>query len=54
MVETTYFFSEKLANRMETPMSCYARLCERRYGQKRKCDKFKGFAKRGRSKKKGR
>lgn len=54
MVGTTYYMFDTLANRMETPMACYARLCERRYGHKRKCDKFKGFAKRGHSKRKGR
>lgn len=48
----TYYMRSTTAVRMETPMSAYARLCERRYGQSRKSGKFRGYAKRGHSKKK--
>jgi len=37
--------------KFETPMRVYAGLCSRHYGHKRRCDRFKGFAKRGHCKK---
>lgn len=40
--------------KFETPMRVYAGLCSRHYGQKRRCNKFKGFAVRGHGKRKRR
>lgn len=52
MTVPEYLKALRMPEKTETPMSAYARLCERRYGQSRKSGKFRGYAKRGHSKKK--